>query len=199
MTEKSAHLTEDQLQAYFDGALDPGAARNVQAHLASCPTCQEAFSRLESLAFQLENLPEFDLTRELAEPVISRLRVERSLSPGITWTLIIEALAAGTALGLLIPAIRSAGWLSGLLPSQQALQATLNIYLTQLASSWLVWWAGLRLQISHLSQGLLAEASQLPVPISPWILIAAAGGLGILINYLLLGRQTVSGRNLKRR
>lgn len=197
MTDQNHHIEENQLQAYLDGALEPAIAEKVRDHITACQTCQEELTRLEIITSHLENLPEVELSRDLANLVVEKLKEEQSLSPAITWTLVIEALAAGGVLGVLIPAFQAAGWFPQLQDTRLELQAAVNIFLTQLASSWLVWWAGLKLQLSQLMisfnplEGLALEK------FSPWILIGVAGGLAILINALLLGRQPLSNHNHK--
>jgi anti-sigma factor RsiW len=197
MTDNNQHIKNDQLQAYLDGILEPAAAERVQSHLDDCPACRDEFARLEGVAAQLASLPEIRLSGDLSRMVISQLKRERSLSPAITWTLVIEALAAGAVIAILIPAFQAAGGLPRLLDTRLALGAAANIFLTQLASSWLVWWATLKLQLSQLI-GVFNPLESLRLgALSPWILIGAAGGLVVLTNALLLGRQPLLDRNHK--
>ena len=197
MTDENKHINLDQLWAYLDGVLDPSQAEVIQSHLEDCPLCQAESNRLEILTSQLETLPEVSLKKDLSSLVVARLKEERSLSPAITWTLVIEAVAAGAVIGVLIPAFQAAGWLPRLQGIGRSLQAAANLFLTQLASSWLVWWAGLKLQASQLMTSFnLLESLPLGA-FSPWILIGAAGGLVVLINVLLLGRQPLPNNNHK--
>lgn len=197
MTDKNKHINLDQLWAYLDGVLDPSQEEVIQSHLEGCPLCQAEYNRLEMLTSQLDTLPEVSLPKDLSSFVVARLKEERSLSPAITWTLVIEAIAAGAVIGVLIPAFQAAGWLPRLLEVKLALQAGANTFLAQLASSWLVWWAGLKLQASQLVTSF-DPLENLPLgAFSPWILIGAAGGLVVLINVLLLGRQPLPNNNHK--
>ncbi|MFN2281358.1 MAG: anti-sigma factor family protein [Anaerolineales bacterium] len=196
MTEQNGHIDLDQLWAYLDGVLDPSQAEMIQAHLAECPLCQAEFDRLEKLTLRLENLPEVGLTKDLSGLVVSQLKAERALSPAITWTLVAEALAAGTVIGVLIPVIRAAGWLPRLQEIQLSLGAAVNVFLTQLASSWLVWWAGLKVQLNQLIISFNPLESLPLGALSPWTLIGTAGGLVILLNALLLrGHPLPNGNN----
>jgi hypothetical protein len=195
MTDQIRHLKNDQLQAYLDGILEPSNIEYLQAHLKTCPTCQKELENLESLETSLESLPSLSLGSDLSSLVISQLKKEQSLSPAITWTLIIEALAAGGVIAVLIPAFQAAGWLPHLLDTSLELQAAINIFLTQLASNWLVWWASLKLQFDQFLETLSPLASLPGDMISPWILIGIAGGLVILLNALLLGRQPIHNGN----
>lgn len=197
MTDPNRHLKNDQLQAYLDSVLEPSDIENFQAHLKTCTTCKKELENMESLEASLESLPSLSLGKDLSSLVISQLKKEQSLSPAITWTLIIEALAAGTVIAVLIPVFQAAGWLPRLLDTGLELQAAVNIFLTQLASNWLVWWAGLKLQFDQFL-GTLNPLANLPGDIiSPWILIGIAGGLVILLNALLLGRQPIQNGNHK--
>ena len=197
MTDQNKHLHNDQLQGYLDGVLDSTTIVNIQAHLDSCPTCQKKLASLELLESRLDSLPAINLEKDLSSLVISQLKKEESLSPAITWTLIIEALAAGTVIAVLIPAFQAAGWIPRLMQTGLELQAAINIFLTQMASNWLVWWAGLKLQFNQFLVNL-NPLTDLPLDsFSPWILIGIAGGLVILLNALLLGRQTIPNGNHK--
>ena len=197
MTDQNQHLKNDQLQAYLDGVLEPSNIENVQAHLETCPPCQKELVNLESLETSLESLPALSLGRDLSSLVISQLKKEQSLSPAITWTLIIEALAAGGVIAVLIPAFQAAGWLPRLLNTGLELQVAINIFLTQLASSWLVWWAGLKLQISHMTKSFNPLGAMPSGVFSPWLIIGIAGGLVVLINALLLRGQSLPNGNYK--
>jgi predicted anti-sigma-YlaC factor YlaD len=197
MTDHNQHTKDQQLQAYLDGILEPVAAERVQSHLDACPTCRDELARLEGMAARLQSLPEVPLSRDLSGLVVSQLKREQALSPAITWTLVIEALAAGAVIAFLIPALQAAVWLPRLLGTGLEIQAAVNIFLTQIASNWLVWWIALKLQLSQMLgtfnplEGLHLGA------VSPWILIGAAGGLVVLTNALLLGRQPLLDRNHK--
>ena len=197
MTDQNQHIKDHQLQAYLDGIMDTAEAVTIEAHLEICPTCRDEFAHLEGMAARLESLPEIPLSRDLSRLVVAQLKGEQALSPAITWTLLIEALAAGGVIAVLIPAFQAAGWLPRLLSTSLEIQAALNIFLTQLASNWLVWWAGLKLQLGQLLgtfnplEGLRLGA------FSPWILMGIDGGLFLSLNALLLGRQPLLDRNHK--
>ncbi len=195
MAELTSHLSEDQLQAYLDGVLDPGLDEQIQNHLAECMSCRERLEGLENLSYRLESLPDLELSRDLSNLVVSRLQKERSLAPALTWTLIIESLSIVAVLTALIPVLQSAGWLPRLLNIGKELGTGLRVFLSQLASSWLVWWIELQLQVRVFGETLLPHGSLARLAFSPWILIGAAGGLGILINYLLLRQNSLRDSN----
>ena len=183
---KDQHPDQDTLQAYLDQALVPGISREVEEHLESCPTCREKTALLEKMFTRLETLPEIPLPKDFSTGVLDMIRDQKQLSRGITWTLVIEGLAAGAILGLILPALQFTPWIPLLTNTQLEIQAGLNIFLAQLFSSWMLWWAQLKFSLNHLAESLqvpLALPADLPDPWT-WILITA--GLGVLINGLLL-------------
>lgn len=191
------HISADKLQAYLDGELDQSSLQEIALHLGECPACREELAQLEGIFAQLENLPELQLEKDFSSSVLAKLREETQLSRGITWTLALEALAAGTVIGFLIPAVQAAAWLQQLINTQTEIRAGINIFLAQLASSWLVWWAGLQLNFEQTIQSL-SSARYFPSGVfSPWILILAATGIGILANFILLRSQPFRSRNQK--
>ncbi len=197
MNNETKHISTNQIQAYLDQGLDQTEHQEVEFHLDQCPACREELSRLANLFARLENLPPLELEKDLSLPVLAQLREKSKLSLGITWVLVLEALGAGTVISLLIPAIRAAAWLPILADTKVKIQAAINIYLTQLASSWLVWWTGLRMNIEQTSKSLFSTMYFPSVEFSPWILILAAGGIGLLTNYILLRSDPIRGRNHK--
>ncbi len=195
MKKHAKHIPGDDLQTYLDGNLDQSALHNVERHLDQCTACREKLSRLESVFARLENLPALELKKDLSTSILAQLRNDTKLSLGITWTLVLEALGAGTVIGFLIPAFRTAAWLPVLIDTQTEIRAAINIFLTQLASSWLVWWAVLRLNIEHTTKSFFTTPI-LPISnFSPWILILAAGGIGVLVNYILLRSNPIRRQN----
>jgi hypothetical protein len=180
------HPDQDTLQAYLDQALVPGSLSEVEEHLESCPACREEIAFLEKMFTRLETLPEIPLPKDFSPGVLEMIRDQKQLSRGITWTLVIEGIVAGAFLGLIIPALQFTPWIPRLINTQLEIQAGLNIFLAQLFSSWMLWWAQLKFSFNH-----LVEPLQVPLTIpaalpSPWIWILLAAGLGVLINGLLL-------------
>ena len=195
MNRSPNHIPIDQLQAYLDQSLDQDVYQEIESHLDQCSACRDQYSSLETVFTKLDNLPDIELEKDFSMSVITQLSEESKFSPGITWTLIMEALGAATVIGLLIPAIQAASWLPQLIDTQTEIRAAINIFLTQLASSWLVWWTGLRLNFEQFTTSLISFDS-LPVSgISPWILVLAAASIGILANYLLLRFDPLRNQN----
>jgi len=193
VTDQKHHIKNDQLQAYLDGIMDPAAAESIQSHLDTCPACQNEFARLEGMSARLASLPAVPLSRDLSRLVISQLKGEQALSPVITWALVIEALAAGAV----IATFQTASWPPQLLGTGLEIRAAVNIFLSQLFSSWMVWWVALKLQFSQLLGAFNPLEGLRLGAVSPWGLIGAAGGLMALTNALLLGRQALLDRNHK--
>jgi len=195
MKDKINHLDLDQFQAFIDQVLDVPAALVIQDHLDGCPACREELARLDTLITRLENLPEFSLTKDLSSMVLVKLRENKKVTSGLTWALVIESLAAGAVIGALIPAIQAAAWLPQVLNTPQEILVAVNIFLTQLASSWLVWWAQLQLNLKvYLDPTQIQFNLPAALP-SPWILILAAGVLGIFANYFLLRINPIRDNN----
>jgi len=197
MDKENNHISANLLQAYLDGDLDQAGLQELELHLDKCLSCQKELSRIEAVFRKLESLPALELEHDLSISVLAQLREEKKLSLSITWTLVLEAIGAGTVIGLLIPAFRATSWLPQLLNTQTEIQAGVNIFLAQLASSWLVWWAGLQINIEQTTKSLFSTRYFPSGEFSPWILILAAVGIGILANYILLRSNPIRGRNHK--
>jgi hypothetical protein len=195
MKDKINHPNPDLLQAFIDQVLDKQDALAIQDHLDGCPACREELARLDLLITRLENLPEFSLTRDLSKVVLEELRDSKKLSLSLTWTLVIEALAAGAVIGALIPAIQAAAWIPQVLNTRQEILAAVNIFLTQLASSWMVWWAQLQLNIKVFLDPTQIQFNLPAAMPSPWILILAAGVLVIFVNFILLRINPIQDNN----
>ena len=197
MNRQTSHISNYILQAFLDQDLEQAEYQEIKLHLDHCLTCRDELSRLEGVFSRLENLPSLELEKDLSTSVLAQLRDEKKISLGITWTLVLEAIGAGTVIGLLIPVFQAAAWLPRLVDTQTEIQAAVNIFLTQLASSWLVWWAGLRLNIEQTTKSIFSTSYFPSGEFSPWILILAAAGIGLLANYILLRSNPVRSRNHK--
>jgi hypothetical protein len=195
MNKQTEHIPNDSLQAYLDQDLNQAELQKVKIHLDQCPTCRNEITLLESVFTKLESLPVLKLEKDFTNTVLTQLREETKLSLGITWALVLEALGVGTVISLLIPTLKTAAWLPELADIQTEIQAAINIFLTQLASSWVVWWTGLRLNFEHTVKSLFSISYFPSSEISPWILILAAAGIGLLVNYILLRSNPFRSRN----
>lgn len=195
MIKKSSHLKNELLQAFLDQALEADDLQKAQIHLETCPACQEELKRLEVLTIRLGNLPEISLGKDFSGTVLNQLQENKKISRNLGWTLVIEALAAAVVVGLLIPSFQAATWVPRILNAQLEIEVSINIVLTQLASNWLVWWAGLHLDITQIFRSLITPGQLSFGTFSPWILILAAGSLALLANYIFLRRTFHQNRN----
>lgn len=107
MTDRPAHLGDDLLNAWIDGAATPGEDALVSHHLASCELCRARADELRAVATMLGQLPEitpprsFALTPEQAKkPTPIR---ERSTASNIIRLLpIVRTLSVAAMLAVLI-------------------------------------------------------------------------------------------------
>ena len=132
MNDPQKHIPDHTLQAYLDQELESAESLKVKEHLEGCGSCQEVLNNLEDTIQRLAALPEIELEINLESQVLDQLKSEKKIPRGITWTLIMEAIGAGTIIGLLIPAIRAAAWLPDLLDTQNEIQAAINIFFTHI-------------------------------------------------------------------
>jgi anti-sigma factor RsiW len=195
MNNNFSHPEPDQLQAYFDQELDQESTRFIQQHLENCQLCQKELNRLNLIVSRLETLPEILPEVNLSGEVLNQLQTHKQFSRGITWTLVLEALAAGIVIGFVIPVVKAAAWLPKVMNTPTELLTAVNIFLTQLVSTWMVWAAQVQLTITEFlnpQQIQIIFPSQLP---SPWIIILITGSLAAIINYLLLRFKPIRNGN----
>lgn len=90
------HLTDEQINEYLDGVLEPGMHLAAQTHLHACEPCRRRLAQLHIVFAAFESLPTPALKTDLAPLVRARLPHRR----GFVWT---PAFAAqmGAALGAL--------------------------------------------------------------------------------------------------
>jgi len=70
----TAHLHDDVLNDWADGALPPGARATVERHLAECATCRDAAHTLRDLLGSLHALPrEIRPARDLLPGIAARI------------------------------------------------------------------------------------------------------------------------------
>ena len=194
MNEKMNHPSLDELQEYLDGELEVNASKRIAEHLKACTFCQEELSRFDSLVTRLESLEEFAYEEDLTSRVLAEIQQREQVPQGLTWTLLAEGIAAGVVIGLLVPAIRSTVWIPRLIDTQLEVRAAISIFMTQLASSWMFWWAQLQFDFSQMINEFSSPFSLPEIMPSPWILILAGIGAGLLGNFILL-RNSFQARN----
>ena len=188
------HPNHDDLQAYIDQVLEQPVNKIMEDHLKTCSACQDEIGRLESVILQLETLPEIPINRDYSTSVKKMIQGNKQVPRGLTWTLLIEGVAAGVVLGLIIPAIQASVWTPRFLEIQHEFRAAINIFLTQFASNWIFWWEKIQFDFTQISKSLNTSVI-LPWGLpSPWILIMVGVGAGILTNIILL-RSSFQFRN----
>ena len=190
------HPNQDTLQGYLDQVLDYKNSQIVEEHLDSCPACREQIDSLEMLYLRLGTLPEILLNKDFSPGVMEMIQDQKQVSRGITWTLVIEVITAGIILGLIIPALKFSTWFPRLVNTQLEIRIGLNIFLAQLSSQWMSWWAQLKLSFTHFTDPFqipLDSSTTLP---SAWIWVLLAAGLGLLINGLLLRTNFPPGKEI---
>jgi hypothetical protein len=195
MNKNKVHLSRDQIQSFLDQNQDKSVSDSLKRHLENCPACQEKFEKELDLVTRLEKLPELSLGKDLSSPILAELQRQNQTKRGITWIIIVEAIAAGLIIGALIPAINLTTWLPTFSSTRQELLVSVNIFLTQLASTWIYWWSELQLDIRGLLESLQSQANFSLLLPSPWILILTAVCIGVLVNYLLLRNNPIKNHN----
>ncbi len=180
------HPNQDTLQGYLDQVLDSKNSQLVEEHLDFCPACREQIDSLEKLYLQLGTLPEISPNIDFFPGVMGMIQDQKQVSRGITWALVIEAITAGIILGLIIPALKFSTWITHLVNTQLEIQTGINIFLAQLFSQWMLWWAQLKFAFTHFTEPFLIPPDSSTTLPTAWIWILLAAGLGLLINGLLL-------------
>jgi anti-sigma factor RsiW len=69
-----AHLSDEVLNEYLDGALEAATWHDASAHLGGCPACAARLAELQALFAHLDSLPSVALTRDLAPGVLQAVR-----------------------------------------------------------------------------------------------------------------------------
>ncbi|HMA36558.1 MAG TPA: zf-HC2 domain-containing protein [Chloroflexia bacterium] len=175
-----SHPAAEILDLYLDDQLDAGARATVAAHLSTCPACQAELAAVQDLFRELETLPADRLPRDLTAPVLARIAPARSWRAALAAALLGAQVALTGLLALWIgPTL--AGWAGAVttLPEPPAVDPA-----GALAAGWAL--ATAQLQSLLNSPG---PAPDLLAGIGPqdWaLLVAAAGGLWLLGNRLLL-------------
>ena len=67
------HLTDSQLNEYFDEALDTSARREIDSHLESCTECRARLEELQSVFSDLAELHEIKMPRDLTSSIMAHV------------------------------------------------------------------------------------------------------------------------------
>ncbi len=65
-----------RLSSWMDGDLAPAAAREISAHLASCPGCARVAEELRAVSGLVSALPRLEAREPVAQRVLERLEIE---------------------------------------------------------------------------------------------------------------------------
>jgi len=191
------HPNQDTLQGYLDQVLDSKNSRLVKGHLDFCSACQEQIDCLEKLYLRLGTLPDISPNKDFTSSVMDMIQDQKQVSRGITWTLVIEAITAGIILGLIIPALKFSTWIPRLVNTQLEIRTGLNIFLAQLFSQWMLWWAQIKFSFTLFTNPFQIPLDPSTILPSAWIWILLSAGLGLLINGLLLRINYSPGNETK--
>jgi hypothetical protein len=174
------HITDVQLNEYLDNEIKNRT--QVESHLSSCDDCAARLAALRALFAEIESLPEWALSRDLAAPITRRLSGRASLPRSLRLTVTLQAALAVVAIVVAAPvAIEFVSpYLSGLrMPSF----ADMSL---QLQTQWITW-------LDVLSQFQLPSISKFPVVDLPGLFItltvAGVSFLWLVGNGLLLRNQ----------
>jgi hypothetical protein len=195
MSKKQIHLTDEQIQSYLDQEQDRKELEILQKHLDICSSCQEMVDKQINLVTRLEELPGITLGNDLTANILDQIKIQKQLRKGVTWIIAVEALAAVAVVSVLIPALDFSAWTPTFINTRQDFLVSINIFLTQLASTWIYWWSQLQMDFQGLLDPIRSQANlTIQIP-EPWILILAAGCIGVLVNYLLLREKPIKNHN----
>ena len=93
------HLTEEKLNDYAEGVLEPAVRGSVEAHLAACTECRAEAAGLSALLEDLGRLPrEIRPRRELLPQIEARLRPRRASLAAAALALVTVGAAAAVLL-----------------------------------------------------------------------------------------------------
>jgi len=163
------HPSQDTLQGYLDQILDPKNSQLVEEHLGSCPSCREQIDSLEKLYLRLDTLVEISLNKDFSQGVMEMIQDQKQVSRGMTWTLVIEAITTGIILGLIIPALKFSTWIPRLVNTQLEIQIGLKIFLAQLFSQWVLWWAQLKFSFTQFTEPIQIPLDSSTILPTAWI------------------------------
>jgi hypothetical protein len=123
------HLTDDQLNEYLDN--ETTERPQIEAHLSSCEECAARLTALRNLFFEIESLPELELTQSIATRFTHGSSLPAQLPHWLTLTATLQAAAALIAIIFAAPIVRT------LLPAIQT--PSLTDVVVQVQYHWGVW------------------------------------------------------------
>lgn len=94
------HLSDDELQAYLDGAMPQVAVARVDAHLVACASCRSRLSAFQRLFSAVDAVPEIEAPRDFAGPVLAAISRRPPLSWAFRWALAAQVALGGVAVAI---------------------------------------------------------------------------------------------------
>jgi anti-sigma factor RsiW len=174
------HLSDELLNEYLDDALTDRAP--VDEHLAQCADCAARLATLQALFTRLSSLPEASLSRDLAAPVMLRVRGSGFLPRWLTLTVALQAALALVVLIVAAPFVIE--FASSSMPALQPPSLTQTI--VEVQSQWMTW-------LDALSQFEMPTLPVIPAAdissLSFLLALAAVSMLWLVGNGLLLKNQ----------
>lgn len=174
------HLTDEQLNEYLDH--ESSERREIETHLASCGNCAARLTALQDLFFELESLPDLELTRPIASRFILPSSLPAKLPRSLTLTVTLQAVLAVVTILLAAPFVTrfvSSYWRSLSWPS-------MGDVIMQIQSQWMLWLDALsQLQLPTLPKIPAMDLSSLFVMLA----VIAVSLLWLIGNGLLLRNQ----------
>jgi anti-sigma factor RsiW len=158
------HLTDETLNEYLDHEVTDRST--VERHLAECADCTARLATMQTLFTELESLPEMNLSRDLAAPVMRRVAGSAFLPRWLTLTVALQAVLALIVLAIAAPFV-----IELVSESASTLQLpSLVETFTQLQAQWVSWLAMLsQFEMPAMPQMPIAEVSSL------YLMLTAAG------------------------
>ncbi len=95
---QKAHLSEQQLNEYLDGALAGRDPAWIETHLAGCAACRSLVEERRQLFVRLSSLAEERVPHDLTASVLSRIHPRRPLWQGVWGAGLVILLAAALLL-----------------------------------------------------------------------------------------------------
>jgi hypothetical protein len=169
MNDPTLHYSDESLNEYLDGALEPALRGRLEAHLANCADCTRRLDGLRVLFGALDSLPEEMPSHDLAPAIlqsVQRMQDTRFQRGVLLLGVALQAVAALLVLFIWPPTAlwqQLAQSTSGLLKQVDFSQLALN--LTSLQQSWQSPFAGL-IQNLQQAQVPLTQSWSASVPFS---------------------------------
>jgi len=174
------HLSDEILNEYLDDAFSDRIS--AEKHLAECADCAARLAALQALFTQLDSLPEMTLSRDLAAPVMRRVRGSGFLPRWLTLTMVLQA-----ALALIVTMVAAPFVIEFASASMPALEApSLTETIVEVQLQWMAW-------LDALSQFEVPSVPTIPAAdissLSFLFVLAAVSILWLVGNGLLLRNQ----------